>query len=179
MRRAVFLDRDGVVNRAFVRDGKPFPPATLAEFEFLPGVVEAVQRLRNAGFLIIVVTNQPDVKTGIQRKERVISMHDYMRAALGFDDIKVCYHDDSDKCDCRKPKPGMLLEAALEWDICLSKSFLVGDRWRDIAAGKAAHCRTYFIDFSYSERRPEDPDEVVRDIGEACDSILRYASNPD
>lgn len=174
MRRAVFLDRDGVINRAFVRDGKPYPPAALAEFELLPGVIEAVRSLRNAGFLVIVVTNQPDVKSGAQRKEVVVSMHEYMRCKIACDDIKVCYHDDSDCCDCRKPNPGMLVEAAREWDIALSESFLVGDRWRDIAAGKVAGCRTYFIDCGYRERGPDAPDELVADLCEACDSILRY-----
>ena len=176
MRRAVFLDRDGVVNRAFTRAGKPFPPATLAEFEILPGVAQAVRALRDAGLLVIVATNQPDVKKQIQSREVVDAMHEHMRAAIGCDDIKVCFHDDADACDCRKPKPGMLVEAAREWDIDLSKSFLVGDRWRDIAAGKAVGCRTYFIDYAYAEQRPGAPDEVVADLREAGASILRISS---
>ena len=173
MKRAVFLDRDGTINRAVVRNGKPYPPATLEEFELLPGVERAIHALRKAEFLIIVVTNQPDVATGVQRREVVESMHDKLRAAGICDDIKVCYHAEEDGCDCRKPKPGMLVEAASEWQIDLARSFMVGDRWRDMAAGKAAGCHTFFIDCEYRERRAESPDAVVGSLKEAGSLILR------
>lgn len=173
MKRAVFLDRDGVINRAVVRDGKPYPPATLAEFELLPGVERAALALRKAGFLIIVVTNQPDVGTGIQRLEVVEAMHDTLRAAGLCDDVKTCYHTDADGCECRKPKPGMLLEAAREWQIDLARSFMVGDRWRDVAAGKAAGCYTFFIDYEYQEQRADNPDAVVASLAEASRLILQ------
>ena len=173
MKRAVFLDRDGIINRAIVRGGKPYPPATLEEFEFLPGAVRAIHALRKAWFLIIVVTNQPDVATGAQRREVVEAMHDKLRAAGLCDDIKACYHTDADGCDCRKPKPGMLIDAAREWQIDLSRSFMVGDRWRDVAAGKAAGCYTFFIDYEYRERRAENPDAVVGSLEEAGKLILQ------
>lgn len=173
VRRAVFLDRDGVVNRSVVRDGKPYPPATIEEFEFLPGAEEAMRALRAAGFLVIVVTNQPDVATGVQRREVVEAMHARLRAAALCDDVKVCYHTDAHGCECRKPKPGMLFEAAREWHIDLARSFLVGDRWRDVAAGKAAGCYTFFIDYEYQERRPEHPDAVVVSLADAGRLILR------
>ncbi len=173
MRQAVFLDRDGVINRAVVRDGKPYPPATLDDFLLLPGVEQAIQALREAGFLIIVVTNQPDVTTGLQRREVVESMHARLRDAGLCDDIKVCYHTESDGCECRKPKPGMLLDAASEWNIDLARSFMVGDRWRDVGAGKAAGCFTFFIDHKYAERQPEMPGAVVESLAEASSLILR------
>ena len=173
MKRAVFLDRDGVINRAVLRNGKPYPPASLDEFEFLPGVERAILALREAGFLIIVVTNQPDVATGIQRWEVVEAMHDKLRATGLLDDIRACYHTDADDCDCRKPKPGMLIEAAREWHIDLAHSFMVGDRWRDVAAGKAAGCFTFFIDYEYKERHAENPDAVVTSLEEASRLILQ------
>ena len=169
----MFLDRDGTINRAVVRDGKPYPPATLEQFELLPGVERAIHALRKAGFLVIVVTNQPDVATGVQRREVVEAMHDKMRAAGLCDDIKVCYHTEADGCDCRKPKPGMLVEAAREWQIDLARSFMVGDRWRDVAAGKAAGCYTFFIDYEYRERRADNPCAVVKSLEEAGRLILQ------
>lgn len=173
MNRAVFLDRDGVINQAIVRGGRPYAPLNLEQFEVLPGVPEAIKPLRSAGFKIIVVTNQPDVATGAQRREVVESMHQNLRAMDLFDDIKVCYHTDADDCECRKPKPGMLLEAALEWDINLTGSFMVGDRWRDVAAGKAAGCFTYFIDYQYQEKPAVGPDSIVESLEEASRLILQ------
>ena len=174
MRQAVFLDRDGVINRAVVKDGKPFPPASLDTFELLPGVEWATLALRTAGFLIVVVTNQPDVATGLQAREVVESMHKKLFDAAICDDIKVCYHTDDDACDCRKPKPGMLLEAAKEWQIDLRRSYMVGDRWRDVAAGKAAGCQTFFIDYQYREQSAERPDTVVSSLEEAANLILQF-----
>ena len=173
MKRAVFLDRDGVINRAVVRDGKPYPPAGIEDFELLPGVEGAAAALRAAGYLLVVVTNQPDVASGMQRREVVEAMHDQLRARGLCDDIRACYHTEADGCDCRKPKPGMLLEAAHELHIELPRSFMVGDRWRDVAAGKAAGCTTYFIDYGYTEKRAEQPDAVVSSLADAARRILK------
>ena len=137
-RRAVFLDRDGVINRAMVRDGRPFPPASLSELEIPGGVPEALERLSGAGYLLIVVTNQPDVARGTIPREAVESMNALLQATLPLTEIRVCYHDSGDGCACRKPGPGMILEAAREHDIDLPESFLVGDRWRDVEAGARA-----------------------------------------
>ncbi len=169
----MFLDRDGVINRAVVRDGKPYPPGSLDQFEFLPGVERTAVALRKAGFLIVVVTNQPDVATGVQRREVVEAMHDKLIEAGICDDVKTCYHTDADGCDCRKPKPGMLIEAAREWQIDLARSFMVGDRWRDVAAGKAAGCYTFLVDCQYRERQADDPDAVVASLEEAGRLILQ------
>ena len=174
MRQAVFLDRDGVINRAIVKNGKPFPPESLDAFELLPGVESAALALRKAGFLIVVVTNQPDVATGLQAREVVESMHKKLHDAAICDDIKVCYHTDDDDCYCRKPKPGMLLEAAKEWQIDLPRSFMVGDRWRDVSAGKAAGCQTFLIDYQYREQSAERPDVVVTSLEEAAKLILQF-----
>jgi len=171
--RAVFLDRDGVINKAFTVNGKPFPPYKLSEFIYLPGVVEIIARLRNSGLLVIVFTNQPDISKGLVSAGFVQSLHEKLRRDTGVDDIYVCHHLDEDKCECRKPKAGMLRKAAERWDISLHESFVVGDRWRDIAAGKAVGCRTYFIDYSYKEERKELPHEVVSSLQQAGEKILR------
>jgi D-glycero-D-manno-heptose 1,7-bisphosphate phosphatase len=172
VKRAVFLDRDGVINGALVRDGKPYPPDSLDELEILPGVAEALERLRAAGFLNVVVTNQPDVATGKQQREVVEAMHAFLSSKLALDAVKVCYHIDADNCACRKPRPGMLLEAAGELGIDLAASFMVGDRWRDVAAGQAAGCKCYFLDRGYREKLPEKPHVAVKSLVEAAALIL-------
>ena len=173
-RRAVFLDRDGVINRAFVRDGKPFPPPTPQELEILPGVPEALRELTANGFKLLLVTNQPDVGRGKLSVQTLDAMHEDLRAHLPLDDILVCCHTDQDKCDCRKPMPGMIIEAARKHNIDLAASFMVGDRWRDIDAGYNAGCKTILIDYGYSERPPDhEPDLRVGSLREAADWIIR------
>jgi D-glycero-D-manno-heptose 1,7-bisphosphate phosphatase len=172
VRRAVFLDRDGVINRSVVKDGKPRAPESVDDLEILEGVRESLESLRNAGFLNIVVTNQPDVAAGKLELETVEAMHRRLRNELVLDDIKVCYHGDADGCECRKPKPGMLLQAAREFGIDLKRSFMVGDRWRDVAAGNAAGCVSFFIDYGYSEKRPAPPYIEVKSLAEAGNRIL-------
>lgn len=172
LKRAVFLDRDGVINRAVVRGGKPYPPDSLSDLEILPGVPEALARLRAAGFLNVIVTNQPDVATGRQRREVVEAMHQFLLSHLPVDAVKVCYHVGADNCACRKPRPGMLLEAAGDLGIDLAASFMVGDRWRDVAAGQAAGCKCFFLDYQYQENRPEKPYVAVKSLLEATGLIL-------
>jgi len=171
--RAVFLDRDGVINRATVRDGRPYPPEHIGELEILPGVPDALARLRAAGFRLIVVTNQPDVARGTQRREVIDAMHAHLMAVLPLDEIRVCPHDDADQCGCRKPRPGLLEDAASEAGLCLADSVMVGDRWRDVEAGRLAGCRTVFVDCGYAEPHPAPPDLVVRSLAEAVDWILQ------
>lgn len=170
--RAAFLDRDGVINRVILRNGRPYSPSSLQEFEFLPGVDEAINALRLSGYRVIVVTNQPDVAKGLQRREVVEAMHERMLRAFPIDEIKVCYHEDRDACQCRKPKPGMLLEAAEKWSLELGISFMIGDRWRDIEAGRAAGCKTILVGGGYSEQPAENPDAVVASLWEAAQLIL-------
>jgi D-glycero-D-manno-heptose 1,7-bisphosphate phosphatase len=155
MPRAVFLDRDGVLNEVVLRDGRPHPPASLAELRLTPQVEECLADLKRLGYLLIVVTNQPDVARGKQTKTAVEEMHAYLASRLPIDDAFVCYHDDADHCDCRKPASGLLLEAARKHGIDLRESFLIGDRWRDVEAGRRAQCKTLFINNGYAERRPD------------------------
>lgn len=182
-KRAVFLDRDGVLNPPVVRDGLPFPPVNVDEFDLYPGVVEGCRQLKDAGFLLVVVTNQPDVGRGTQSRAAVEAMHDKLRAALPWiDAVQVCYHAGSkhgESCECRKPKPGMLRQAAAEHGIDLKQSFMVGDRWRDVDCARAAGCRAIFIDHGYDEALREDPDVIVSTFGEAVSAILREPTGND
>jgi D-glycero-D-manno-heptose 1,7-bisphosphate phosphatase len=173
MKQAVFLDRDGVLNRAIVREGKPYPPANLSELEILPGVEEALAALRAAGFLLIVVTNQPDVARGATTREAVEEINAALGAALPIDEFRTCFHDSESACECRKPKPGALLTAAALHDIDLRESYMVGDRWRDVEAGRNAGCKTIFLDYGYQEKQPEAVDYRAKSLPEAMKFILR------
>jgi D-glycero-D-manno-heptose 1,7-bisphosphate phosphatase len=177
-RRAVFLDRDGVINRALEREGKPYPPTSLAEFEILPEVPDACKRLKQAGFLLIVATNQPDVGRGTLAQSVVEKIHTHMTAQLPIDRVEVCYHPGkgASDCDCRKPKPGMLLRAAKELGIDLAHSWMVGDRWRDIDCGAAAGVKTVFIDRGYVEELKKKPNFSARNLSEAADIILEESA---
>ena len=179
VRRAVFLDRDGVINRALERDSKPYPPRTLDEFDILPDVPAACAKLKAAGFLLVVVTNQPDVGRGTLKKEIVESIHAEMCRQLPIDRVEVCYHpgQGASECDCRKPKPGMLLRAAKELGIDLAQSWMVGDRWRDIDCGHAAGCRTVFIDRGYAEEPRQKPHFSAGNLAEVADIILCESKN--
>jgi D-glycero-D-manno-heptose 1,7-bisphosphate phosphatase len=169
----VFLDRDGVINAAVVRDGKPYPPARAADVAILPGVAGALAQLKGAGYVLVVVTNQPDVARGAQTREAIDAIHARLRAELPLDAIYCCFHDDADHCACRKPAPGLLRDAARDLGLDLPRSFMVGDRWRDTEAGAAAGCRTAFIDYNYAERRPQAFDVKVTSLADAAAWILK------
>lgn len=173
MNKAVFLDRDGVINRAIIFEGKPFPPPTIEELEILPGVEKALSSLRRNGYMLIVVTNQPDVSRGKTSRESVDLINEYLLTNLPIDEIQTCFHDDKDACMCRKPLPGLVLNAAQKYEIDLKKSYMVGDRWKDIDAGVAAGCKTIFIDYGYQEKHPINFDHQVRSLLEASNLILK------
>ena len=171
--KAVFLDRDGVLNQSVVREGIPCPPACVDELKIFPDAAGALQRLKQAGYLLIVVTNQPDIARGKQTRAVVDEINAALGAALPIDEFVVCPHDNAANCTCRKPKPGMVLDAAARHAVDLATSFLIGDRWRDIDCGAAAGVRTVLIDRGYRERAPEHPPDFVADsLGAAADWIL-------
>lgn len=179
-RRAVFLDRDGVLNRPVVRNGQPHPPSGVEDFELYEDAAEGCARLNAAGFLLVVITNQPDVGRGTQNREAVEAMHAKMQLALpSLDRIEICYHAGErygEPCDCRKPRPGMILRAAAELKIDLRASYVIGDRWRDIDCARAAGCRSIFIERGYKERLREAPDFTLANFGDAVNALLRDAS---
>lgn len=168
----VFLDRDGVVNRATVRDGLPFPPSAADELEILPGAAAACAGFRRAGLAVVVVTNQPDVVRGTTTRAAVDAINAALCASVPVDDLVVCFHDDADGCGCRKPAPGLLLAAANQWSIDLTRSVMVGDRWSDIEAGRRAGCSTVWIDNGYNERRPDEQDVTMSSLADAVPWIF-------
>ena len=169
-RPAVFLDRDGVLNRAIVRGGKPYAPVSVDDLVIAPDAADALARLKTAGYRLVIVTNQPDVARGDQRREVVEAINAAIAAVLPIDEIRVCYHDDGDRCRCRKPAPGLLLQPPAH---DLSRSVMVGDRWRDVEAGKRAGVRaTVLIDCGYQESMPVEPDVRVHSLRHAVEWIL-------
>lgn len=169
----MFLDRDGVLNEAVVVDGRPLAPTSVDQFRLLPGVAEACAALHDAGFVLVVVTNQPDIARGTLARDDVDRMHDRLRALLPVDDVVVCPHDDADGCVCRKPRPGMLLDAARRLDLDLDASFCVGDRWRDVEAARRAGVRAVFVDCHYDEPEGTGAELVVDGLPEAVPWIRR------
>jgi D-glycero-D-manno-heptose 1,7-bisphosphate phosphatase len=171
--RAVFLDRDGVLNAAIIREGIPYPPSSCEELKIPEGVPEALELLKEAGFLLIGITNQPDVARATQSKAMVEAINSRLLSLLPLKEIFTCYHDDQDSCQCRKPEPGLLLEASKKYSIQLPQSFVVGDRWKDIEAGHRAGCRTIWLDFDHQEPNPQPPaDLTVLSLIEAVPWIL-------
>jgi D-glycero-D-manno-heptose 1,7-bisphosphate phosphatase len=176
MRRAVFLDRDGVINETKLVKKIPTPPRSLAEIKIIEGVVEAVQIILDCKLLPVVITNQPDVARGTVTKKEIEVLHDRIAHLTGIRHFYTCFHDDKDNCKCRKPKPGLVNDASKELDIAVEASFLVGDRWRDVALGQSLGCQTFFIDYSYPEIQPKKPYTPVSSLLEAM-QIVRMECN--
>ena len=170
--RAVFIDRDGVLVVPEFRDGRSYAPRSLSDFRIYPGAAESARRLKVAGYSLVVVTNQPDVGNGLVKKATVEEMHRRLCNAVPLDAIEACYHTHAENCDCRKPKPGMLLRAAERMNLDCSRSIMIGDRWSDVEAARAAGCKSIFINLNYRDRRPTEPDFVVSSFVEATDVIL-------
>ncbi len=170
MNKAIFLDSDGVLNTAIIKNGKPVAPISLAELEIPKEVQPCLIKLKAAGYLLICVTNKPDIERGLMTQANVDAIFNKMRQILPLDDIFICYHENS---DCYKPKPGLLLTAAKQYDIDLTKSYMIGDRWRDVEAGQNAPCKTVWINRRYAEKAPSPPaDFTAYSLSEATEYIL-------
>ena len=173
VRRAVFLDRDGVLNEAVVRNGKPYPPASAAEVRLVDGAAESLAQLKDLGYFLLVVTNQPDVARGTQTMEELGAINAVLDAALPLDAFFICPHDSGDGCECRKPKPGLLLAGAEHWELSLAHSYMIGDRWRDLDAAAAAGVPGVWIDYGYNEQGPSSaPAATVKSLREAVEWIV-------
>ncbi len=171
-KKAVFLDRDGVLNWTRVENGKPYAPRKVEDFRLLEDAQASTESLKKAGYFLIVVTNQPDVGNGFVEKHVVEEMNKILLDDLPIDDVRVCFHAQTEGCACRKPKPGMLLDAIKAFDIDPAASFMVGDRWGDVAAGKSAGVRTIFLERGYKERVNDSADFHCRNLAEAASYIL-------
>jgi D-glycero-D-manno-heptose 1,7-bisphosphate phosphatase len=173
MRAAIFLDRDGVISRPTIRERKPYSPRSLAELELLPGVPAALRALKAGGYCLVVVTNQPDIARGTVPRRVVDGMNDWLKSVLPLDAVLTCAHDDADRCQCRKPSPGLITQAARELRLECAASYMIGDRWRDIEAGRRAGCKTFFIDCGYDEQAPHSYDFRVSSLPDAARIILQ------
>jgi D-glycero-D-manno-heptose 1,7-bisphosphate phosphatase len=173
-RPAVFLDRDGTLNRPVVRDGRPYPPANVAELSLLDGVAEGCAQLKAAGFALVVATNQPDVGRGTMDWATAEAVNARLRTLIpALDHIEVCYDPGRGEVSLRrKPAPGMLLDAARLLHLDLARSWMIGDRWRDVDCGRNAGCRTIFIDWGYHEALKAQPDFVVNTFPAAAAIVL-------
>jgi D-glycero-D-manno-heptose 1,7-bisphosphate phosphatase len=176
MRPGVLLDRDGVLSRVVLREGRGVSPRSFAEFEFLPGVRAAVASLRGVGLPVVVVTNQPDIARGLLQPEELERMHEHLRAHVPVDRIYACTHDDADGCACRKPRPGLLLRAAAEFHLDLERSWMVGDSWKDVEAARAAGCRMIFVAGAHAEPGTSQPERVAVSLPDAVEIILNEVS---
>lgn len=168
MNKAIFLDRDGVINRVIMHNGIPNPPIRLSDVYLITGIKELIKKWHDDGYIVIVITNQPDVANNIVTKNKVDKINKYLKSEVMFDDIFVCYHNGNDNCNCRKPKVGLFIEAKTKYNIDFSKSYMIGDRWKDMEAGEKVGCKTIFIDNNYEEKKPIGPDYTfnkVSDIG--------------
>ena len=173
MNKAVFIDRDGVINQSNVVNRKPFAPTHLDDFLILPGVREALQKFKKADYKIVIVTNQPDLSTGKQTLYSLNEIHSYLKTQCDIDLIKVCGHINEDQCSCRKPKPGLIIDASIELDIDLTQSFMIGDRWSDIEAGQKAGCKnSFYIDYEYNEKKPSGIFTVVKSLKDCAGIVL-------
>ncbi len=168
--KAVFFDRDGVINNVILLGDKPHSPRTPEAFVLKDGIQDLVHRLKEAGYRVFVVSNQPDLARGEIKQKVLDQMTKRMRSEIPFDDVYICPHDDTHQCSCRKPKPGMILDASRKWDIDLKASFMIGDTWRDMEAGKAAGCKTILLDAVYN--RDIHSDFRVTSLSEVAAIIL-------
>ena len=171
MNKAVFLDRDGVLNAAPIINGVPSPPSNTSELQIIERVGEAIARLKAHGFIPVIITNQPDIARGKVKIDAVSQINKTLCKVLEIEHLYMCSHDDHHRCECRKPQPGLILRASSDLEISLKDSFMVGDRWKDIAAGQAAGCKNFFIDYSYREDQPSQPFVKVTSLNEVADSI--------
>ncbi len=176
LNKAVFLDRDGILNKTVLKNNKPHPPASVDELELTDNAQQALNKLKDAGYLLIMVTNQPDVARGATTQLAVDTINDQLKSQLPLDAVRVCFHDDSDACACRKPKPGLITQAASDFNIDLSQSIMIGDRWKDIDAGVQAGCTSIWLQTNYNEKKPMNMDYTAEHLNDAADWILTTVS---
>ena len=171
MNKAIFFDRDGVLIQAPVIDGKPKSIENVSDIIFI--VEESlIIKLRDLGFYLIAITNQPDISRKKIKPEFVEKINNLIKTKYYLDDFYVCPHSDQDNCECRKPKNGLILDAAKDYNLDLSSCFMIGDRWRDIAAAEISGCKSIYIDYSYNEQKPYKQDYTVKCPSSAIKKIL-------
>ena len=176
MNLAVFLERDGVLNGVRIEHRRQVSPLVAADFRVNADAARPLERLKSAGFILIATTNQPDLSRGLQSRRELDRMHGMLSAALPLDDILVCPHDEVDDCPCRKPKPGLLFEAAYKWDLDLEGSFVISDKWRDAEAARAAGCTSLLLKSPWLGSVHHDL--ILPNLAAAITTLLRLHKEP-
>ena len=173
MNKAIFFDRDGVLIKSDIRNNRPFAIKCLDDICFTTNKINLFKKLRNLGFYLLLFTNQPDVARGMADKEAVNKINLAVKKYYKLDDIYVCFHDDHDQCECRKPKNGLIMNSSKRYQLKLEESYVIGDRWRDVDAANLSNCKSIFIDYKYSEDLKSKPTHLVYSIEEAINKILQ------
>jgi D-glycero-D-manno-heptose 1,7-bisphosphate phosphatase len=174
MKLGVFIERDGILNRVRVERQYQVSPLALAEFHVNDEAVPLLKKLKAAGFLLIATTNQPGVSRGYQSRRELDRMHELLRKTFPLQDVLVCPHDETDRCPCRKPKPGLLVEAAFQWHLDLDHSFVISDKWQDAEAARTAGCTSLLIQSPWVGTVHRD--FVLPDLASIVDKILGLKS---
>ena len=170
--KAVFFDRDGVLNRAIIKDKKPYAPRNFSKFVLYKSTPEFIKILCNKGYKIFLVTNQPDIGNGFTDLSELNKMHDYLCSLIKFDEIFVCLHSQSQKCICRKPSPFFVLEAKKKYNLNLKNSYFIGDRYSDYQTANKAGCNFLFIDRFYRETPIFSYKKSYKHVNECIKHIL-------
>ncbi len=170
MKLGVFIERDGVLNQVRIERQHQISPLTLGEFHINQEAVVLLNKLKASGLVLIATANQPGLSCGYQNRREMDRMHDQMRRALPLDDIMVCPHDETDRCPCRKPKPGLLVEAAFKWKLDLDRSFVISDKWQDAEAARTAGCTSLLMQSPWVGKVHRD--FVLPDLAAIVEKIL-------
>ena len=170
MKRAVFIERDGILNEVRTGPKQQITPIGLEDFKILTSVSEALKKLKAVGYVVIATTNQPGLSRGYQSRRELDRMHELLRGNLPLDDIMVCPHDEADHCPCRKPRSGLLVEAAFKWHLNLDHSFVVSDKWQDAEAARTAGCTSLLVQSPWVGNVHHD--FVLNDIDAIAEKIL-------
>jgi D-glycero-D-manno-heptose 1,7-bisphosphate phosphatase len=171
MKRAVFIERDAILNEVRSGPKQQISPLTLEEFKINPAAKEPLLKLKASGFVLIATTNQPGLSRGYQSRRELDRMHDILRRTFPLDDILLCPHDETDHCPCRKPRPGLLIEAAFKWHLNLDHSFVISDKWQDAEAARTAGCTSLLLKSPWVGQVHHD--FVLPDLDTIADKILR------
>ena len=172
--KALFLDRDGIINRSFKnKKGKPKAPTLFKDFIFLPFLKNYLNEIKKLNFNIIIITNQPDISYGVLKEAELYKMHSKIYSSLPVTNIYVCKHSKEDNCKCRKPKTGLFRQALKKYNLNLKNSYAIGDRWSDIVASYKCGIKSIYVDRNYNEPKPTKQIFTTKSTKKALEYIIK------
>ena len=171
MKPAVFIERDGLLNRVRVERRQPRSPLSMEEFQINPEAIAPLKALKEAGFVVLATTNQPGLSRGTLPRRELDRMHVLLQKTFSLDGILVCPHDENDACPCRRPKPGLLIEAAFKWHLEIDHSFVVSEMWQDAQAAHVAGCTSLLIRSPWNGSGHHD--YVLDDLAELAGKVTQ------